>query len=410
MPNMDMSEYTRIRKLTVIGAATSAADPRKFRALTRFDSINPATLIRKPNGAVCIDGCGTDPKPHSLFAVNKYKADQVPHFRFNESMSSNFDWVQRSTPTGLTPRLQPGMTYDSDRKKIVMFGGNTDEDTDGNLIFTDEVWEYDGTWTQRPTSDGPTPRMIPNMAYDSDRKKIVMFGGSNDAENEKTIVNEMWEYNGTTSTWTQLESPPITSVILYSFMVYDSYRKKIVLLLYCRVTLPNGQTEGIVETWEYDETWEQKTLPNGIDFDAEIGSDIVYDSDRKKTILVIGVLGETFETTTLETWEYDGTWSNQSFISLPISLFSLAYDSNRKKIILLGLGPNPDPNIFPPVSIQTWEYDETWIQQLTPNNPPIQPIPVMAYDSNRKQLVTFGGFMGDFSTEFVNDTWEYGNV
>jgi hypothetical protein len=237
-----------------------------------------------------------------------------------------------------------------------------------------------------------------------------MFGGSNDAEIGKAIVNEMWEYNGTTSTWTQLESPPITSVILYSFMVYDSYRKKIVLLLYCRVTLPNGQTEGIVETWEYDETWEQKTLPNGIDFDAEIGSDIVYDSDRKKTILVIGVLGETFETTTLETWEYDGTWSNQSFISLPISLFSLAYDSNRKKIILLGLGPNPDPNIFPPVSIQTWEYDETWIQQLTPNNPPIQPIPVMAYDSNRKQLVTFGGFMGDFSTEFVNDTWEYGNV
>lgn len=80
MPNTDMSDYIRARKLTVIHIANVAANPSKFRTLTRFDTVNPATLLKKPNAIVCIDGCGTDLKPHNIFAVNKYKAGKVPHF------------------------------------------------------------------------------------------------------------------------------------------------------------------------------------------------------------------------------------------------------------------------------------------------------------------------------------------
>ena len=80
MPNMDMSDYIRTRKLTVIQIANGAANSNKFRKLTRFDTVNPAILLKKPNAIVCVDGCGTDPKPHDIFAVNKYKADKVTHF------------------------------------------------------------------------------------------------------------------------------------------------------------------------------------------------------------------------------------------------------------------------------------------------------------------------------------------
>jgi hypothetical protein len=79
MPNIDSSEYIRKLKLTAIYNANKAANQRKFRELTRFDSYDPSAV--RTTGAVCNDVCVTTPKDHNIFAAQAYSASRVPHFR-----------------------------------------------------------------------------------------------------------------------------------------------------------------------------------------------------------------------------------------------------------------------------------------------------------------------------------------
>jgi hypothetical protein len=78
MPNIDASDYIRKLKLTAIYNANKAANERKFRELTRFDSYDPSTV--RATGAVCNDACRTTPKDHNIFAAQAYSASRVPHF------------------------------------------------------------------------------------------------------------------------------------------------------------------------------------------------------------------------------------------------------------------------------------------------------------------------------------------
>lgn len=104
--------------------------------------------------------------------------------------------------TDVGTRQGHASAYDSDRKRIVIFGGNlAGEDT----VFAtdpggrhDEVrfysrpdgsWDYAGTRLYIPT---PPPRELHAMVYDSRRQRIVLFGGSRNVSNQ--FYNDTWEY------------------------------------------------------------------------------------------------------------------------------------------------------------------------------------------------------------------------
>lgn len=99
---------------------------------------------------------------------------------------------------GPGPRYAPTMAYDTANQVVVLYGGSTD--FFGTTNFTD-TWTYDGTsWTQVAT-DGPPGRFIPQMVYDSDRGKMVLFGSATDSSGT-TILNDTWEWDG--SSWTEV--------------------------------------------------------------------------------------------------------------------------------------------------------------------------------------------------------------
>src|SRR6185503_8589313 len=129
------------------------------------------------------------------------------------------------------PRHDHQMIYDSDRKKMVVFGG-TDEA--GNRLA--DLWEWDGataTWAQRTIAGAkPVARYGHTMIYDSFRKRIVLYGG-NTGTNAGTWVNETWEFDGTNGTWAQFTTtgtaPTYYNSVGYTRLGYDPVTHKTLL-------------------------------------------------------------------------------------------------------------------------------------------------------------------------------------
>ena len=109
------------------------------------------------------------------------------------------EWT-KVADTGPSRRDHHGMTYDSARGRVVLFGG-------WNGAFLGDTWEWDGArWAER-SSTGPSPRGgIPSMAYDSDRGRVVLFGGWD----VTGAVSDVWEWDG--GQWTRID-PVATSVL-----------------------------------------------------------------------------------------------------------------------------------------------------------------------------------------------------
>ena len=78
----------------------------------------------------------------------------------------------------LLTRGNPGMAYDSESDKIVIFGGFNATSTPGSEPR--DTWLYDfntDTYTKKTPSPAPRRRAEGEMVYDSLRDKIVLFGG-----------------------------------------------------------------------------------------------------------------------------------------------------------------------------------------------------------------------------------------
>ncbi len=104
-------------------------------------------------------------------------------------------WTKRcdTGACGVGDRDFFGMTYDSRSKRTVMFGGY-DYSVPTALADT---WEWNGTTWSNPYPSVSTPAARSNhaLAYDAARKRVVMFGSNTD--------NETWTYytrGGTCST------------------------------------------------------------------------------------------------------------------------------------------------------------------------------------------------------------------
>ena len=92
-------------------------------------------------------------------------------------------WTQVAD-MGPSVRIYHSMAYDSNSKKIILFGGGI------NAGYANDTWEWDGTeWTPVPDT-GPSVRAVHSMVYDDEKNVAVMFGGIDDASN---ILGDTWE-------------------------------------------------------------------------------------------------------------------------------------------------------------------------------------------------------------------------
>lgn len=97
-------------------------------------------------------------------------------------------WVER-TPAG-SPAVRRGhsLDYDAARGLCVLFGGRR-----SNTLWAGDTWEYDGAnnrWTMKSPIGAPAIREIQGAAYDTLRRRIVMFGGADST----TLMQDTWMY------------------------------------------------------------------------------------------------------------------------------------------------------------------------------------------------------------------------
>jgi hypothetical protein len=108
------------------------------------------------------------------------------------------------------------LSYDSNRSVVVTFGG---ADNCPNRNGTNETWEYDGVdWRQINTPHSPPPRYYGGMTYDSQRRVMVLFGGF--AAYYGPAYNDTWEYDGTD--WHQVALTFLTGYVIEESLSADN--------------------------------------------------------------------------------------------------------------------------------------------------------------------------------------------
>lgn len=107
-------------------------------------------------------------------------------------------WAPHRPAQSPPARLGSELAYDSVRDRVVMFGGWTGSTNLG------DTWEFDGTsWRQVATSGSPSPRHAHMLEFDPISSRTLLFGGI-----ASTALNDTWSWDG--ATWTQHPSLPIS--------------------------------------------------------------------------------------------------------------------------------------------------------------------------------------------------------
>ncbi len=271
------------------------------------------------------------------------------------------------------------MAYDSVRRRVVLFGGQNLAGT----LFSD-TWEYNpatSTWTELMGS-GPSERTFAGMAFDSVRNVIVLFGGS-----AANLLSDTWEWNGT---WTQRQPANMSMARSFFGCWWDPNRS--------RVAVYGGFGTGgsiLSDLFEWDGTsWTPRSL-------AGLGRavhSVAYDLSRRRMVFFggqnsSGVLSG-------GTWELDTSWIQTMPTNPPPPTYggAMAYDGRSGTVVLVGGSDSAAP------LVGAWSYDGTaWT--MMPTNPGVRSHGAMVFDSTRQRLIHFGGYSTPNSV--VAETWEY---
>jgi hypothetical protein len=77
------------------------------------------------------------------------------------------------------PRAYLGVVTDAARR-LVLFGGR--DQALGSAGFYDDTWTWNGTaWTEQHPAEAPSPRCCFSVAYDAASRQVVLFGASTPA-------------------------------------------------------------------------------------------------------------------------------------------------------------------------------------------------------------------------------------
>ncbi|HEV8505576.1 MAG TPA: kelch repeat-containing protein, partial [Chitinophagaceae bacterium] len=297
-------------------------------------------------------------------------------------MSKSF-WIQKQN-FGPRPRIHHSIVYDPERRKTILFGG--DSITKGLL---NDTWEWNGkNWIQL-TDIGPSPRSKHSMIYDSLQKRVVLFGGNTgDGYDDGT-----WEWNGTN--WIQIANAGPSSRAGHA-MVFDSTRGKLILF--------GGESiahELLKDTWEWNGTvWIQVESFGP----ARARHVMIFDSAQNELLLFGGFNAES---SLGDTWKWDGSrWIEVTSFGPTQRIYSTTAFNGLRTALFGGC------DLVNKIYGDTWQWSHGRWYQESDMGPSARWGHGMTYDTSRSVLILFGGTSsfpqdGSIDSQKIHgDTWE----
>lgn len=309
--------------------------------------------------------------------------------QFGYKRSDAYSAFSQRCSTQIGVRNGHAMTYDSHRKKVTLFGG-----ADAAQVRSD-TWEWDGSCWNRANSnetEGPGPRAFAALAYDSARKRAVLFGGNRvlfgKTVEDNKLLGDTWEWDG--QKWLEIKAlgpPPRAEAA----MIFDRRRRR-VLLFGGNNRTAEGKLNRLGDTWEWDGVrWNEVKVAGP---SPRSGAAMAWDDERGRAVLFGG------QGSSSETWEWDGKQWVENRVAGAEGRFNavMAYERSQRRTIRFG-GYYQRQRVD-----DTWEYDGRRWRRIEVPGPAARNHAAMVYDEARKRIVLFGGHDGDF---VFGDTWEW---
>jgi len=300
-------------------------------------------------------------------------------------------WVDLTATAGVAPSARNGnqMAYDSVRKRAVLFGG-----FDGTAMLND-TWEWDGaTWAKRSPAQSPPARFFGSMVFDEDGKRIVLFGGAN-SSNTNTTLDDTWVWDGTN--WTEIVGATHPSTRHHPSMAYDPVRKQTVLF--------GGRSANTFfgDTWVLaGATWTK--LSPAVSAPGRNSAAIYFDPIGARIVMWggtvgVGIFGGQYSN---ETWAWDGAnWSKiQAYATVSMAFQAATYDSARNQIVVFGGASEAGG----PATNNMWLSDGFTFTPFNGTRPSARTNSALAFDSERGEVVLFGGQNGN---TILGETWTW---
>ncbi len=133
---------------------------------------------------------------------------------------------------GPDPRYHAALAYDPVAESLYVWGGATNPDP---LIIAPAAdlwsWKEGEGWTEIPTTgEAPSPRVFSGTVYDSQRNRLVVFGGQV-GDFQSQAYQDTYALDLATATWSRLhdgtgEAP---STRMHASLLYDAPRDRYVL-------------------------------------------------------------------------------------------------------------------------------------------------------------------------------------
>lgn len=277
---------------------------------------------------------------------------------------------------GPAARDRHALAYDSQRRKVVLFGGH-----DGAAALGD-TWEWSGSYWTRVATSGPAPRWNHAMTYDTARGRVVMFGG----DDGTSTLGDTWEWDG--SAWSASGAAGPAPRAAHG-MTYDTARGRVVMFG------GDGGASSLGDTWQWDgSSWTQVVTATGPV--ARSAHALAYDALRNQTVLFGG---ENAATRFGDTWLWNGSSWTRGAKGGPSarSGHALAFDDHRKTVVLFG-GDSGGA-----LEADTWVLDGSSWTRSTASGPTARSGHAMVHDARRRRVTVFGGR----GSGALADTWVF---